>query len=341
MALDPVVEAVLAQLVASGAARPVYELPLAEARAGLDLAGSLGFPQPPEPIAVRQERIDLGDRVLTSEVVWGAESPSAAVLFLHGGGFVLGSLAGYQGVVRHLAHRIGAVVVAVEYRLAPEHPFPAAVEDTLGSLRWLRKFARDAGLERLGVAGDSAGGNLAAVASLAAAELGIELAAALELYPATDFSEDLPSLARFAEGFFLTAAEARWFAEQYLTGREELIDDWRVSPVRAENVDGVPVSVVATAGYDPIGDAGRRWAARLAEAKPRTLDHFDLATWLGRAGVEVVGYAAGRVVALEFPTLIHGFASMAGVVPAALAASDLAYDLFGQLLAGHDAAAPR
>jgi acetyl esterase len=333
VALDPVIQGLLAQLEAAGATTPVYELDLASARAGLDLIGSLGFPDPPAPVRVEEHRVDAGDRFLTVEVVWGAEAPRVGVLFLHGGGFVLGSLAGYRGVTRHLAHRLGAVIASVGYRLAPEHPYPAAVEDTFAALQWLRAFAQDEGLERLGVAGDSAGGNLAAVASLGAMDLGVELTAALELYPATDFADDLPSLTRFAEGYFLRASEASWFAEQYLQGNRALADDWRVSPVRAASVDEVPMSVVATAGYDPIGDAGRRWAARLAEApQASSVEGLDLAPRLAGAGVEVQGFARGRVVALDFPTLIHGFASIAGVAPAARAACNLAYDLFGELL---------
>lgn len=327
MALDATIASLLAQLAATGATTPVYELSLSDARAGLDLVGTIGIPSPPEVAKVEHRTIDAGDHALEVELVWGSEAPRAALLFMHGGGFVLGSLAGYGPMVRHLAASTGALVASLDYRLAPEHPFPAAVDDTLIGLRWLAAERGAFGVSVLGVAGDSAGGNLAAVASIAAPSEGIDLALALELYPATDLSDDLASLERYGDGYYLTAEEARWFATQYLGDDERLLADWRANPMAASELGDLPLTIVATAGYDPIGDAGRRWAARLATLDRRGRLPDDLDERLERAGVEVVGEARGRVIALDFPTLIHGFASIAQLAPAAGAACELSYGL--------------
>ncbi|ACU53071.1 Alpha/beta hydrolase fold-3 domain protein [Acidimicrobium ferrooxidans DSM 10331] len=332
MALDPTIASLLEQLAATGATTPVYELSLADARAGLDLVGTIGIANPPAVARVEQRTIDAGDHAIAAELVWGSEAPRAALLFVHGGGFVLGSLRGYGPMVRHLAASTGALVVSLDYRLAPEHRFPAAVDDTLHGLRWLAAERDALGVSVLGVVGDSAGGNLAAVASIAAPSEGIDLALALELYPATDLSEDLASLERFGEGYYLTAEEARWFASQYLGDDERLLADWRANPMAATDLDDLPLTIVATAGYDPIGDAGRRWAARLAALEPRGSVPDDLDERLRQAGVEVSGWARGRVISLDFPTLVHGFASIAQLAPAAGAACELSYGLAAWVL---------
>ncbi len=216
------------------------------------------------------------------------------VLFVHGGGFVIGDLDTHDDHARLICAEVGAVVVSIDYRLAPEHPFPAAYLDTVAALEHVVGSVEALGGDaaRLAVAGDSAGGNLAAAAAIHARDAGLPLAAQLLLYPATDFTEDgdHPSRVANAEGYFLTAGDMAWFGEQYRGTADAR--DVRGSVLHHPDLTGVAPAVVATAEYDPLRDEGEAYAAALE-----------------KAGVPVV--------ARRFDGLIHGFFGMTHVSAAA------------------------
>jgi acetyl esterase len=190
-----------------------------------------------------------------------------ALVFFHGGGWVVGDLETHDPMCRHLANAAACAVVAVDYRLAPEHKFPAAVEDSFAATQWVAANGDQFGIDRarLAVGGDSAGGNLAAVVSLLARDCGApRLSAQLLLYPALDFGLNRASHQRLAEGYLLTLATMRWFAEAYIRGPQD-VADWRASPLRAPDLSGLPPAYVLTAGYDPLCDEGIAYARRLQE----------------------------------------------------------------------------
>lgn len=195
----------------------------------------------------------------------GLPSPAPALLYFHGGGFVIGDLDTHDGLCRRLAADGGLEVISVDYRLAPEHPAPAAIEDARAALSALRSMAPGLGLDlqRLAVGGDSAGGNLAAALSLGD-DGAPPLRAQLLLYPIVDHRCDSPSFSRFAEGFYLTAAQVRWFREQYLGAdrSRDLHPDY--SPLLAPNVGRSPPTVVHIAGLDVLRDEGLAYAERLS-----------------------------------------------------------------------------
>ncbi len=212
------------------------------------------------------------------------------LVFLHGGGFVIGDLETHDVACRTLCRHAGVHVLAVDYRLAPEHPFPAPVEDAVAALQWALEHAGelDADPDRVAVGGDSAGGNLAAVACLELKRLGGPQAAAqLLIYPTVEADRTSGSITQFAEGFYLTGPQMEWFARQYL-GTEYDRDDPRISPLRADDLSGLPPAIVVTAGFDPLRDEGEDYAAALREA-----------------GVPVV--------TRRFGGLIHGFINMTSI----------------------------
>jgi acetyl esterase len=201
------------------------------------------------------------------------------IVFFHGGGFVIGDLDTHEDHARLLAAEVGAVVLSVEYRLAPEHPFPAAYEDCLAATVWAGEHVDELGGDaaRIAVAGDSAGGNLAAAVALAARDSGPRLAAQLLLYPAVDFVEDADHASRVenAEGLFLTAQDMRWFGDHYVPD-VALRTDPRASVLAAPDLSGLPPAVIGTAEYDPLRDEGEAYAAALQEAGVQVeLRRFD------------------------------------------------------------------
>ncbi|AYF88116.1 alpha/beta hydrolase [Pseudomonas sp. JS3066] len=223
------------------------------------------------------------------------------LVFFHGGGFVIGNLDTHDNLCRSLARLCNAVVVSVAYRLAPESRFPAAPYDCYRATCDLVERARELGFDasRLALAGDSAGANLAiAVSRLAQIRKGPRIAWQCLFYPATDARCDSASHAAFAEGFFLTREQMRWFWSQYLP-RAELVDDALASPVRAEDLVGLPPTTLISAEYDPLRDEGEAFAQRLQQA-----------------GVQV------RMERCE--GMIHGFISMAAFVGRAQAALESA-----------------
>ena len=266
-------------------------------------AGFRDLPRPPAhpEVAAADRRIDgpagpLAVRVYTPPTA-GPAAP--AVLFLHGGGFVVGDLDSYDGMARRHAAGADAVVVSVDYRLAPEHPFPAAAEDAFAATEWLAEHADELGVDpnRLAVAGDSAGGNLAAGVAQRARDAGLALAFQLLWYPTVMWDPSLPSFTENADAPILSTADVAALSLVY-AGHLDLTDPpAALAPGRAAQLAGLAPGYVAVAGHDPLRDDGARYAELLR--------------------------AAGVAVTLDVAAnLMHGYVAYAGVVPAATAATD-------------------
>ena len=227
--------------------------------------------------------------------VGAAGTARPALAYFHGGGWVQGDLETHHGLCARRALRSGALVVAVDYRLAPEHQFPAAVEDSVAAYCWLRTTGRDIGVDtaRVAVGGDSAGGNLAAVVSQMAAGANVPVPACQVLiYPALDFALDTASHQEMEDAHIIPRDRVVWYMQQYLTERDRAAP--RASPLRARDLRGQPPALVITAGFDPLRDEGRAYADRLR--------------------------AAGTdVVYREYPGQIHAFVSLTKVIPQGMA----------------------
>ncbi|NJO24306.1 MAG: alpha/beta hydrolase [Sphingomonadales bacterium] len=200
-----------------------------------------------------------------------------ALIYFHGGGWVIGDLESHDQVCRALANASRCIVVAVDYRLAPEHKFPAAADDAIAATRWIADNGKRLGIDasRLAVGGDSAGGNLAAIVSLDARDCGgPPLAFQLLIYPSTDMSMDWPSHRRHADQLPLRHTTMKWFVDHYLSEARDRAD-WRASPLRADNFANLPAALVVTAAFDPLCDEGEAYAKALADAKvPVKLERF-------------------------------------------------------------------
>jgi acetyl esterase len=307
--LHPEIQAILdAMNAAPGPA--AHEVPVAEARAA-HVAESVELCGPGEPVAeVRDVRVPAaGGEVLVRAFRPEGDGPLPVVAYLHGGGWVMGSVDSYDAVLRALANATGAIVAGVEYRLAPEHRFPAALEDSLAAIRWLAAHAGELGGDgsRLAVAGDSAGGNLAAVA---VRRLRDELPIALQvlIYPVTDAGANLPSYREFADGHGLSAASMHHFWALYLDGSEGSDPD--ASPLRATDLAGLAPALVLTADEDVLRDEGEAYADALRDAGvevelvrwPGSIHGFFrwlAATSEARAAVGVVGAALRSALRLK------------------------------------------
>ncbi|MFZ6003608.1 MAG: alpha/beta hydrolase [Actinomycetota bacterium] len=218
---------------------------------------------------------DIPARVYTPG---GAVGEAHGVLvWFHGGGWVIGDLDTADSTCRALANRAGCVVVSVDYRLAPEHPAPAALDDCLTALSWTVENFELLGVDasKVAVGGDSAGGNLAAlVCQRVRDEFGPDIDFQLLVYPVTDLTLSHPSIDENAEGYFLTKASMEWFVDHYLGGADP--KDASVSPLHADDLSGLPAALVITAEYDPLRDEGEAYAARLREAGvPTELIRYD------------------------------------------------------------------
>jgi acetyl esterase len=265
--LAPEIRAELDRQAAS-AQPPLERRTVAEARAVhvQDAAALNGEPVPVAAVADRRIPGPAGElavRVYTPE----GEAPFPIVVYFHGGGWVVGTLDTYDPLCRALAAAIPAVVVSVDYRLAPEHRWSAAVEDAYAATLWASHNAAALGgaQHRLAVAGDSAGGNLAAVVALGARDLGgPAIAFQLLVYPVLDAAADTASWREYADGFYLTADGMRWYWDHYLGGADGRAPD--ASPLRAAFVGGLPPALVIGAECDILRDEGEAYAARLAEA---------------------------------------------------------------------------
>ncbi|MFC5973061.1 alpha/beta hydrolase [Halomarina salina] len=239
------------------------------------------------------------------------EDDVPVLVYLHGGGFVVGDLDSHDPICSILANRTEALVVSVDYRLAPEHPFPAALEDAYAAVEWAEEYAADLGgdPDRLVVGGDSAGGNLTAGVTLLARdrEDGPDVDRQLLLYPAVapGDHDDMPSFEENSEGYFLEADDMAWFTDCYVQDEIHARNEY-LAPLLVRDLSGLPPASVVTAGFDPLRDEGIAYAERLDEA-----------------GVDVVHR--------NYDDMIHGFASMTGVVSTAEAClEDLAADVTGQ-----------
>jgi acetyl esterase len=251
------------------------------ARADLPRIEQLSIPGPAGPIPARLY-------LATKE-----PGPHSTLVFFHGGGFTIGDLDTHDPPCRELARASGAAVIAVDYRLAPEHRFPAAVDDALAAYRWIRDHGSSIGVDprRIAVAGDSAGGTLSATISRTCAvskEAGP--IAQILIYPLTDLTQLEGSREEFQEGFLLTRSLISYFQKHYFD-RDQSRDP-RASPLLAEDVTGIPPTLILTAGFDPLRDEGEAYAKKLTAS-------------------------GARVEHVLYPSLTHGFFSMAGVVPAA------------------------
>lgn len=231
------------------------------------------FSNPPSPAVAAIESVsipspagDIGAR-LYRPAGHGRFARLPVLVFFHGGGFVIGDLDTHDVLCRQLCNRAGCVVIAIDYRLAPEHKFPAAFDDSLAATRWIAAHAQTLGIDslRVAVGGDSAGGNLAAAVALAIHESdGPKLAFQLLIYPMTDQRNIAPSY-QTHEGYLLTRDVIRYYRGHYLNHDDEALD-WRVSPLLAKHLAGLPPALVLTAGFDPLHDEGLEYAQRMRDS---------------------------------------------------------------------------
>ncbi|QRE72520.1 alpha/beta hydrolase [Methylobacterium aquaticum] len=280
-ALHPDVQALLAMLRAANA-QPLEALPPEAARRGY-LAGRRALQPPPDPVA---EIRDLAAPSPTGPVPLrlyrgeGTEpgTPLPCLLYLHGGGWVLGNIDSHDWICRRLANLTRACVVSVDYRLAPEHPFPAAVEDAGVALAFVAERAEGLGIDpgRLAVGGDSAGGNLAAVLALMGRDGTLpQTAMQVLLYPSVDLGLTSEGFERITEGQPLTAGTMRYFVDHYAPEPRDRTD-WRASPARAASLAGTAPALVVTCGHDPLCEEGKAYAHRLErEGVPVTALHLS------------------------------------------------------------------
>jgi acetyl esterase/lipase len=279
--LDPDAAAVYKAFQEAG--RPPYENGTAvEARAMYLAARPVSNPEPPElesarPLTIPAPHGAIPARIYTPKTLRKTDGLAPCLVFYHGGGWVIGDLDSHDVVCRKLAHEGELIVISIDYRLAPEHKFPAAVDDAITAVKWVAANARDLGVDasRVMVGGDSAGGNLAAVTALAARDGdGPKLAGQVLIYPATDFAMKHPSHSEPETSILLTHSVIKWFCNHYLNGPAD-IDNWQASPARAKTLTGLPPAYLLTAGADPLRDEGDEYAARLKQAGvPVTYKHF-------------------------------------------------------------------
>jgi acetyl esterase len=299
MALDPQVKTLLDQLASLGGP-PISELGVDEARALLESLNALAGPAP--EVAKVEDRTfagPAGDVQVRIYRPTDDPSPQPVLVWFHGGGWVLGSIQAGDHTCRALANQAGVVVVSVEYRLAPEHPYPAGRDDCYAALVWVAAYAAELGIDRdrIAVGGDSAGGNLAAAVALMVRDRGgPALRFQLLVYPVTDALMSHRSVQENAEGYMLTADAMKWFVELYLDPGVDPRDPY-VSPIYAADVSGLPPALVITAEFDPLRDEGEAYGKRLQAA----------------------GIAAK---VSRYDGMIHGFFGMTAMIDAAQPAVD-------------------
>jgi acetyl esterase len=294
MSLDPQAQEVINLVIKSG--RPAYNtLSPKDARQLFRETRPASTPTPPEIGAVRNLVADGPGGPIPLRVYRPAGVAASAALpglmYDPGGGWVIGDHDTHDVLCRQLTAEAGITVVNVDYRLAPEHKFPAAADDAWAATRWTVAHASELGVDagRLAVGGDSAGGNLAAVVALHARDAGApNIKLQVLVYPVTDVGSETRSYQDFAEGYMLTRESMRWFTAHYLAAAGQA-NDWRVSPLRASSHAGLPPALVVTAGFDPLRDEGAAYAAKLQQAGVR---------------VDYVCYGG----------MVHGFAGMGRLI---------------------------
>lgn len=295
MSLDPQAEAFV---LAARGGPALCDLPVADARlALLGMTATAGGPLP-EVGAYEQRTIEGPGDPIPLRIYWphshATAKPLPILVFFHGGGFALGEAATHEDICRALCLDAGVVVINVDYRRSPEHPFPAAPEDCYAVLDWAAQSAQSLGgrADRIAVAGDSAGGNLAAVVSQMARDRGgPAIACQVLIYPSTDMSPDFdtPSRRTFGEaGYVLGAKDIDWIIGMYAATPADRMNPY-VSPLRATSLANLPPALVITAGYDPLRDEGRMYAEALTSA-------------------------GGQAEHRDYPGAIHGFVSFSGVI---------------------------
>jgi acetyl esterase len=301
MPLDVSAQRLLEQIRAAGG-KPMESLPLAEARAGYVRSRVALAPDPPEVAEIRDLEFPSGVHSIRARLYRGVEAPrysAPVVTFFHGGGWALGNLDSHDSFCRGLANDAKCAVVAVDYRLAPEHKFPAAVDDAEAAITWVAIEGVRFGLDpsRIAVAGDSAGGNLAAVAALASRRAGApKLRLQVLIYASLDLGLDHDSHRRVGEGYTLTASAMRWFRDMYLV-RPEDAQSSRASPLRQDDLAGVAPAFIVVGGCDPLCDESADYGQRLI--------------------------AAGVDVTYRFyPGQMHGFVPAGRVIPEGRAVCD-------------------
>lgn len=252
-------------------------------------------------LAISDNNIPASDRSIPIRIYRPDSTALPAIVFFHGGGFVACGLDSHEGLCRALAKASKAAVISVGYRLAPEHKFPAAVDDALAALMQIARRGEELGIDsaRLAVAGDSAGGNLATVSAMRVLEAGgPTLTHQLLIYPVLDLRFSTPSYKELGEGYFLTRELMEWYRSQYIRSVDDIVHPW-TSPLIAQGLCGLPSATIVTAEYDPLRDEGERYALALG--------------------------AAGVAVQLErIPGVFHGFVSLLGALPEADAVIALA-----------------
>ncbi|NKJ45718.1 alpha/beta hydrolase [Burkholderia sp. SG-MS1] len=300
MPLNPTIEQILDMI--ARARRPLYhQMTAQQARAAyensapiLEIASAPMFTLDDLSIPARDGAALRARLYQAVEPSWA--QPAPALVYYHGGGFTVGSVDTHDALCRMFARDGQCTVLSVDYRLAPEHKFPTAVEDAFDALSWLHGNAAQFGVdgERLAVGGDSAGGTLATVCAVFARDAGIRLALQLLIYPGTTGYQQTGSHARFADGFLLSGETIQWFFEQYMRDESDR-DDWRFAPLDGErgapDFRGVAPAWIATAEYDPLSDEGDAYACKL-----RALGN--------------------EVMLIRYPGMIHEFFKMGGFVPA-------------------------
>jgi len=276
--LDPQAQRMLDKIRESGI--PPYDsLDPASARKLYDKACAAGRGDPPQPVEVKDFRIPGPAGEIPLRYYRAVNQSNLPVLvFYHGGGYTIGSLDSHDAVCRHLCVDAECIVVAVDYRLGPEHRFPASTDDAWAALCWVADNAKAIGgdPERIAVGGDSAGGNLSAVTCLTAREAGQpKIIYQLLIYPGTDMTESFPSHKTYGEGYLLTSKLIHWFHNNYMApGTDPRY--WKVSPLHAADHSGLPPAHVITAGFDPLQDEGAAYADKLKSAGVAvTHQHYD------------------------------------------------------------------
>jgi acetyl esterase len=313
--LDPVVAQIIPLLPLRD---PMTMTPQSARDALRALAAGRAAVPPPSVAEVRDIKVQGGAGPLAARVYRPASGKSPTVVFFHGGGWVAGDLETHDRQARWLAIETGAVVVSVDYRRPPETRFPGAFEDAFAAVKdvanRIGEFGGDAG--RLGVAGDSAGGNLAAATAIACRDTGIKLAAQLLVYPVTDVHGNyadatenarFPSRAANAEGYFLSRAVMEWFCGHYLADKAHGAD-WRASPLRAKHHAGLAPAIVCTAWFDPLRDEGIAYAAALETAGVPTRQYGGeglIHGYFGLGEASEVARAEAQRARADFRALLH------------------------------------